>query len=160
DAQRRPGAGGCGAGGDEPASAWRALVVRGVCGFWRDGRGSRHVLLAQQGGLMASDGQWQFQIHDTATGRLLDRVHPASGSWTRRMSGEGSGSHVFKLSDADYDRATWRDLFETWERTLVVCWSYPGVLGPIYAGIITGTTYDPASGTVTVEHKGIRDLLD
>lgn len=109
---------------------------------------------------MASDGQWQFQIHDTATGRLLDRVHPASGSWTRRMSGEGSGSHVFKLSDADYDRSTWRDLFETWERTLVVCWSYPGVLGPIYAGIITGTTYDPTSGTVTVEHAGIRDLLD
>ena len=103
---------------------------------------------------------WQFQIHDTATGQLLDRVNPASGSWTRRLSGEGSGSHTFKLSDADYSRDVWRDLLKTWDRTLVVCWSYPGVIGPIYAGIITGTTYDPASGTVTVNHSGIRDLLD
>lgn len=102
---------------------------------------------------------WQFQIHDTATGQLLDRVNPASGSWTRRMSGEGSGSHTFKLSDADYSRDVWRDLLKTWDRTLVVCWAYPGVIGPIYAGIITGTTYDPASGTVTVNHSGIRDLL-
>lgn len=103
---------------------------------------------------------WQFQIHDTATGQLLDRVNPASGSWTRRMSGEGSGSHTFKLSDADYPRSTWRDLLKTWDRTLVVCWAYPGVIGPIYAGIITDTTYDYASGTVTVNHSNIRSLLD
>lgn len=102
---------------------------------------------------------WQFQIHDTATGQLLDRVNPASGSWTRRLSGEGSGSHTFKLSDADYSRDVWRDLLKTWDRTLVVCWAYPGVIGPIYAGIITDTSYDPASGTVTVNHSGIRDLL-
>lgn len=103
---------------------------------------------------------WQFQIHDTATGQLLDRVNPASGSWTRRLSGEGSGSHTFKLSDADYSRDTWRDLLKTWDRTLVVCWSYPGVIGPIYAGIITDSSYDYASGTVTVNHAGIRSLLD
>lgn len=103
---------------------------------------------------------WQFQIHDTVTGRLVDRVNPASGSWTRRMSGKGSGSHVFKLLDADYDQATWRDLLEPWKRTLVVLWvDESGGRAPLYAGVITKSQYDYATKAVTVSHECVRTLF-
>lgn len=100
---------------------------------------------------------WSFWVVDTRSGDKQMQVFPASGSFRASLSSVGEGSHVFKLRDAStaLPRATVRELFRSWARTLVVCWDD----APVYAGLITGGAWDRATGSLTVSHREIRGIL-
>lgn len=100
---------------------------------------------------------WRFFIHDTMTGNCLVEVYPSAGSWTRRLNGQGSGSHTFVLTDVltGFTRSTWRSLLAPNARTLTVCWGET----PVYAGIILKSTYNRDSRTISVDHSEIRTIM-
>lgn len=95
---------------------------------------------------------WSVAIHDTQTGNLiLDYTTGVSGgSWGR--GDVTQRSHTFPLRGDGLDRAARRYAFRKWDSTLVHLWD--GV--PVYAGLITDTTYDKASGVLTVSHADVR----
>lgn len=97
---------------------------------------------------------WRFQTHNIVTGRLVDVVYPASGSWTRRLSGRGAGSHGFKLADSDLSRPQLHDVFAD-HNVLVVLWDF----APIHGGVIEKPSYALDTDTLTVNHTGIRAML-
>lgn len=100
---------------------------------------------------------WRFFIHDTMAGTCLIEVFPSAGSWTRRLNGQGTGSHTFVLTDVltGFDRSTWRSLLAPNARTLTVCWGET----PVYAGVILKSTYNRDSRTITVDHSEIRTIM-
>lgn len=100
---------------------------------------------------------WRFYIHDTMAGTCLIEVFPSAGSWTRRLNGQGSGSHTFVLTDVltGFDRSTWRSLLAPNARTLSVFWDDT----PIYAGVILKSTYNRDSRTIAVDHSEIRTIM-
>lgn len=100
---------------------------------------------------------WRFFIHDTMSGVCLVEVFPSAGSWTRRLNGQGGGSHTFVLTDVltGFDRSTWRSLLAPNARTLTVCWGEV----PVYAGVVLKSTYNRDSRTVSVDHSEIRTLM-
>lgn len=83
---------------------------------------------------------WTHWICATQTGKKLVKVEPASGSFSRRMNGVGSGTHEFVSSSLGIGgtlaarRTSRLDLTRTWARTLVQCWDDK----PVYAGLISG----------------------
>lgn len=100
---------------------------------------------------------WSFAVHDARTGDPLLPVTPSGGDCTRRITGNGSGSHLFKLLDEEtgLDRATARDLFEPNRRLLAVKWDgYP-----VYAGFCQVADYERSTGTLTVPHVEFRQQL-
>lgn len=104
---------------------------------------------------------WSFQIHETLSGDLVERVEPSSGSWRRAFTEPGSGSHVFELR-GDRDnvpvgqwRSMWRSMTQPWARTLVVLWSGT----PVYAGLISGRKYDRKTGRLSCSHVEVRHIL-
>lgn len=100
---------------------------------------------------------WRFYIHETMTGNCLIEVFPSAGSWTRRLNGQGSGTHTFVLTDVltGFDRTTWRSLLAPNARTLTVVWNDT----PVYAGVILKSTYNRDSRTISVDHSEIRTLM-
>lgn len=92
-------------------------------------------------------------MHDTQSGELLEVLRPASGDWVRGQV--STRSHVFRLDDDGLDRARRREVFQTWDRTLVV--RENGV--PVYSGLVTGLPYDKTSRTLTVKHRDVREIL-
>lgn len=100
---------------------------------------------------------WRFFLHDTITGAKLEEVWPSAGSWTRRLNGQGSGSHTFQLGDTltGLGRTLWRDFLTPNSRTLVVAWGQT----PVYAGIISQTRYSRDAGAVVVQHQELRSLF-
>ena len=99
---------------------------------------------------------WSFWVCDTRTGVKQLQVFPSGGSFGRTLNAAGQGgSDTFPLAASKLSRAQWKDLTTPWRRTLVRCWD--GV--PVYAGVITGRSYDRDTKTLTVRHADIRALL-
>lgn len=96
---------------------------------------------------------WSYAIHDTQTGVRVDWVEPMAGGWTR--GAVELKTFTFKLRGDGRTRAQRRDLFKTWERTIVVLWDDV----PVYAGLIVGRPRRPAAGILTVKHIDARVLL-
>lgn len=98
---------------------------------------------------------WRFYVHETITGNRIEEVHPVSGRWVRRLNGRGDGSHSFVLADDEFTQTEWRAMFTPNSRVLVVAWNDT----PVYAGLISETTYHFDTGTVAVSHKELRALF-
>lgn len=100
---------------------------------------------------------WSYAIHETRTGTPVTTVFPASCTWARKLVGTGTGSATFKLLDADtaLPRDEVRGAFQATGKTLVVKWRQHVA----YAGVITDTSYDRDSGTLTVNYNEFRSLL-
>lgn len=100
---------------------------------------------------------WSYAIHDTRTGAHLMEVHPSACSWTRRLTGTGTGSVSFPLLDSAtaIPRGTIRDLLKPTARTLVVKWG----THVAFAGMVTDTSYARDTGVVTANVTEIRTLF-
>lgn len=100
---------------------------------------------------------WSYWIVNTMTGEKQLEVRPDSGTCRTSLTGVGSGEHTFRLRDASdpIPRATVRDLFLSWIRTLVVCWDDQ----PVYAGVIVGGRWNRSTGVLTVRHRELRAIL-
>lgn len=100
---------------------------------------------------------WSVAIHDTQSGAFLSLVEPSGGSWGR---GDVTGrQHTFPLRSDGLTRTTRRDLFRKWDRVLVQRWEDEnGSTKPVYAGLISDTSYDRATGVLTVSHVDLRAL--
>jgi len=100
---------------------------------------------------------WSYAIHDTRTGAHLLEVQPSSCSWTRRMTGTGSGSVDFELFDSDtaIPRVTIRGLLAPTSRTLVVSWG----THVSFAGVVMDTSYARDTGVVTANLTELRTLF-
>lgn len=97
--------------------------------------------------------EYSYAIHDAQTGTLLDLVEPSGGDWIHGSVEEKT--FTFNLRGDGRTRAQRRDLFRTWERAIVVRWNDI----PVYAGLICGRPYRPASGVLVVKHIDARSLL-
>lgn len=95
---------------------------------------------------------WTVEIRDTQTGALRLRVEASGGAWGRGDTSERQ--HTFMLRGDGLDRATRKDLFRKWDRTIVQCWDG----APVYAGLVSTTSWDPATGVLTVSHVDIRAI--
>ncbi len=95
---------------------------------------------------------WSVEIRDTQTGVLQMQVEASGGAWGRGDSSERQ--HTFPLRGDGMTRSARRDLFRKWDRTILQCWDG----GPVYAGLISSTSWDPATGMLTVSHVDIRDI--
>lgn len=100
---------------------------------------------------------WSYAIHDTRTGAHLLEVQPSACSWTRRLTGSGTGSVDFNLLDSDtaIPRATIRELLKPTARTVVVKWG----THVAYAGLVTDTSYERDTGVVTANFMELRTLF-
>lgn len=101
---------------------------------------------------------WSTRVFDTATGNPVLDVNCGvddSADWTRRLGGEGSGSHTFNLAGLGIATAQVRELFADQKHTIAACWGNYVV----YAGVIQETKYSRNSGTVTVSHDEIRNFF-
>jgi hypothetical protein len=97
---------------------------------------------------------WSYSVHNVTTGGLLGNVFPESVSWTRRLTGTGTGTFSFKLTDPDVvPPGDARDFFRTKDRAIAVRWNDDYVA---YAGVISRTDYDRASGVVSVDTAELR----
>ncbi len=96
---------------------------------------------------------WSVAVHDTQSGAFLANVDPASGSWGRGSVAERE--HVFPLRGNGMSRATNRSLFQKWQRTIVQRWNG----APVYAGLISDTSYDRDTGMLSVKHTDLRTVL-
>jgi len=99
---------------------------------------------------------WSYFIHDTLTGARRAPVTPSAGSFGTMISDIGGGSHTFQVRSSDMNAADWKSLTYPWANTLVQCWD--GV--PVYAGLLLGRTLNRNTGTLTVQHKELRLLLN
>lgn len=101
---------------------------------------------------------WSMLSLRTLGGTSIGPVHPVAGRWRKQVGGIGGGEHVFDLSDARYalPQPYWRDLFTEVRRSLAVSWDDTAV----YAGVITGCTWDHDTKRLTVRHaEAPRHLL-
>lgn len=100
---------------------------------------------------------WSYAIHDTRTGAHLMEAQPSACSWTRRLTGTGTGSVSFPLLDSEtaIPRSTIRDLLKPTARTLVVKWD----THVAFAGMVTDTSYVRDTGVVTANVTEIRGLF-
>lgn len=97
--------------------------------------------------------EWSTAIHATQSGELLEVIKPAAGGWVRGQV--SSRQHLLRLADDGLNRTRRHEVFQEWDRTLVV--RDNGV--PVYAGLITGLPYAKASQLLTVKHIDLRELL-
>lgn len=98
-------------------------------------------------------GEWSYEIRDTQTGAFVDFVYPSAGSWVR--GSVDVREFTFKLDGDGLTRTLRRSLFKTWERAIVVRWNDV----PVYAGLIVGRPYSPATRVLRVKHADARILL-
>lgn len=100
---------------------------------------------------------WSVWIHDLRTGAPLLEMFPSSGSWNRRLTGTGQGSHVFQLRarETALPRATVRDLFRNNDRAISVCFGDHVA----YAGFVETPKYQRGTGTLAVTHREIREMF-
>ena len=100
---------------------------------------------------------WSYAIHELRTGRALYEVVPDSVSWTRRITGSGSGSFGFRLLDnTTVPRAGRRGLFTPNDRVIVVKWNDGH---SVFAGVVTSTSYDRTSGMLSVSTVELRSVF-
>lgn len=100
---------------------------------------------------------WTTRVFDTATGNPILDIDSGidAANWTRRLGGEGSGSHTFKLSGLGIPQPQVRDLFADQKRTIAVCWGNHVA----YAGVVQQAKYDRKAGTINVSHDEIRTFM-
>lgn len=105
---------------------------------------------------------WSYAIHDTRTGAPIDVVMPASVSWTRRLTGTGTGQATFVLSDPSVNidpLSTLRAVYDDNRRTFVVKWGKGPSAHVAYAGVITDSEYERDSKKLTIRFAEIRMLF-
>lgn len=100
-------------------------------------------------------------IHVTRTGAPVMLVEPAACPWTRRITGTGTGSVELKLRDSltAIPRAMIRDLITPNKHTLAVRWGTGATPHVAFAGVITGSSYDRDTGTLTADLAEIRMIF-
>lgn len=98
---------------------------------------------------------WEFWIHDTRTGAPQMQVYPSACPWTRRLTGTGTGSATFRLTDETSLPGEARDLLTPTARTLVVRWGR----FVAYAGLVTRLVYDRDAATITASTLELRGLF-
>jgi len=99
---------------------------------------------------------WTYFIHDTLSGARRQQVSPTGGSFSTMVSDIGGGSHTFQVRESPLRPDHWKSLTYPWANTLVQCWD--GV--PLYAGLLLGRTLDRDRGSLTVQHKELRLILN
>lgn len=94
---------------------------------------------------------WSYMIHEFRTGAPVMRVEPSACSWTRRLTGTGTGSFELKLRDSltAIPRAMVRDILTENRMALAVRWGTGATPHVAFAGFITGATYDLDTGTIS-----------
>lgn len=104
---------------------------------------------------------WSYQVVVTRTGAPVQLVSPSACSWTRRLTGTGTGSVELKLRDEFHaiPRAMVRDLLTPNKHTLVVRWGSGEDPHVAFAGVITGTSYSRDTGTVAANLAEVRMLF-
>ena len=102
---------------------------------------------------------WTHEIVGTVTGDRLQNITLASNSWAVRMNGQiGSGESVIETSDPMYEGWSdefWMDITKPWARTIVGKYQN----GPVWGHVITGRSYDLASGQLRIRHAEVGELL-
>lgn len=100
---------------------------------------------------------WSYGVHNLSTGGLIANVFPSSVSWTRRLSGTGTGSFDFKLTDpAAVPAGDARDFFKPKDRAVSVRWNDEFVA---YAGVVTKSVYDRSTGVLSVSTDELRSAV-
>lgn len=101
---------------------------------------------------------WSLNSTVTITGLSVGPIWPEDGRWGCQSNGYGSGEHTFLLKDKRHaqPRVYWRDKFIGRRRTIVQSWDGKAV----YAGEITGTSWDPDAGRLTVRSREISGAFD
>lgn len=99
---------------------------------------------------------WVVTAYATRSGTSPMILEPAAASWSRRLTGSGSGSCTFALRDTfALPSATMREVLRQNGRTLAFSWG-----GEVaFAGVIQSTSYDRPTGMVTAELMELRGLL-
>jgi hypothetical protein len=95
---------------------------------------------------------WTVKIFETRTGEPQQEVEVSAGSWDRRLTGRGRGSHTIPLFEQGISQATIRELAMGNKYTICQMWDDHVV----YAGVIQRTRYDQPTRRLTVDSAELR----
>ncbi len=102
---------------------------------------------------------WTFWLCDTRTGRKQFRVDPESANFSVAINSAGEQSVSFRMGEGPIDREQWREYTRKWAYSLARCWDDGTNEYVIAAGPIVARTYSPATRTLTLKAKGIREFF-
>lgn len=98
---------------------------------------------------------WSVGIFETRTGAPVLRVPVSAGSWARRLTGSGQGSHTIPLYQSGIPRSLVREITRGNKYTIAQLWGDHVA----YAGVITNRKYDAASRKLTLQSTELRAAI-